>query len=283
MMRQLRELDRADAGAPHHSRTTGRWRQRLVVTAVGAAVLTGGTFVVKDAWQTLTPAQDNGSRQDGVAQAGPAETVTQADQPLGAPPKVRQGVGTFRFTSTHPGTDQPVAYDPCREIPYAVNTEHSLPKGNAIIDEAVREVERATGLVFVRRPDTEEHAEFHLADQTGVPGPVVIEWAIPGAVAELTGEPAGWGGSLAVEDPGSGLDYYVSGAIALDTYDLERLHETHGRAAVRAVVMHELGHVVGLDHVRDKDELMHEDFGQTAFGPGDREGLALLGAGQCLS
>ncbi len=47
--------------------------------------------------------------------------------------------------------------------------------------------------------------------------------------------------------------------------------------------MHELAHVVSLDHVNDRNELMFEEnTGQTALGPGDRAGLAVLGAGPCV-
>jgi hypothetical protein len=54
-------------------------------------------------------------------------------------------------------------------------------------------------------------------------------------------------------------------------------------AQKKAVVMHELGHVLGLDHVADAHELMDaENVGLTTLGPGDREGLALLGRGACL-
>lgn len=47
--------------------------------------------------------------------------------------------------------------------------------------------------------------------------------------------------------------------------------------------MHELAHVVGLDHVDDPTQLMYaENSGQLDFGAGDRAGLALLGTGECV-
>jgi predicted Zn-dependent protease len=43
------------------------------------------------------------------------------------------------------------------------------------------------------------------------------------------------------------------------------------------ILAHELGHVLGLDHVDDVDELMNAEYsGQSGFGPGDREGLRRL-------
>jgi hypothetical protein len=51
---------------------------------------------------------------------------------------------------------------------------------------------------------------------------------------------------------------------------------------VRAVILHELGHLVGLGHVADPNQLMSEtNYGLHDFGPGDQEGLARLGGGTC--
>ncbi|MHA7292483.1 matrixin family metalloprotease [Arthrobacter sp. HLT1-21] len=56
-----------------------------------------------------------------------------------------------------------------------------------------------------------------------------------------------------------------------------------GRDHVRAIIVHELAHVVGLDHVDDPTQLMHEGTnGLTTLSDGDRAGLALLGAGPCV-
>ena len=51
---------------------------------------------------------------------------------------------------------------------------------------------------------------------------------------------------------------------------------------MRAIVQHELGHVLGLDHVDDPGELMYDtSSGRTDFGPGDLEGLARLAGVPC--
>ena len=47
-------------------------------------------------------------------------------------------------------------------------------------------------------------------------------------------------------------------------------------------LLHELGHLVGLDHVDDPNELMYPRAAErTSYGPGDLKGLALLGAIPC--
>ena len=51
------------------------------------------------------------------------------------------------------------------------------------------------------------------------------------------------------------------------------------------MVLHELGHVMGLDHVKVDGELMESaGGGVTDFGPGDLEGLRILGRSSgCLN
>ena len=49
-----------------------------------------------------------------------------------------------------------------------------------------------------------------------------------------------------------------------------------------AILLHELGHLVGLDHVDSRDELMYSDnVGKREFGTGDLNGLVELGKGRC--
>lgn len=77
----------------------------------------------------------------------------------------------------------------------------------------------------------------------------------------------------------------MTGGVTLDGPQLQTvLGERGGKAEVRAVIEHELGHLVGLDHVADPTQLMNPDRvrGQVPFGAGDLTGLALLGRGNCF-
>ncbi len=112
-----------------------------------------------------------------------------------------------------------------------------------------------------------------------VPQPVLIMWATPEEVPELAGDVAGIGGSSAAGRPG--LVHYVTGRIVLDR-DVFAAHVGERTPYAQAIIDHELGHVVGLAHVDDPEELMNADnVGQLSYGPGDLQGLARLGAVPC--
>jgi hypothetical protein len=79
--------------------------------------------------------------------------------------------------------------------------------------------------------------------------------------------------------------HYVSGLVYLDGFSFAQLGlRPEGHAQARAIIMHELAHLVGLTHVADSGQLMYADNnGQTGFGAGDLEGLRRLGGGPCFS
>jgi predicted Zn-dependent protease len=69
----------------------------------------------------------------------------------------------------------------------------------------------------------------------------------------------------------------VSGSLVLDT-------ETPNadRATRKAIMLHELGHLVGLDHTADQSQLMFSESNEvTDYQDGDRRGLALLNTREC--
>lgn len=205
------------------------------------------------------------------------------------------GAGTFRFIAHQPGApDRPVTYDRCRTLHVLLNPAGGpdLPGGtDAVVAEAVDAVRRATGLRLVLDGRTSARpADRAVGNPLGdglVGGRdprVLVAFATPAEVPGLKGPVAGLGGSTRVGVPG-GVSHYVGGQVTLDAGAFEEIADrpdAHDEA--RAIVMHELGHVVGLDHVEDTGELMHaQNLGRTTFGPGDLRGLAALGRGPCRS
>jgi hypothetical protein len=223
----------------------------------------------------------------------PSPSSEERSAPIGRPPHAA-GSGGYRFTARQEGSDQPVAYDPCRPIHYRVNTRTQLPGGERLLSDAIAQVSKATGLRFVDDGTTKEapsdHRSIFQPDRYGDRwAPVLIAWSDPDETPDLSGPVAGLGGSAWVQLPGDvGFDatrVYVTGIVTLDGPDLARLAASDGRAPseVSTVLLHELGHLVGLDHVRETGEVMYPEAisGVARYRPGDRRGLARLGAGSC--
>ena len=201
----------------------------------------------------------------------------------GSPPAYTPGEGSFAFLTTQRGSDEPVGYDPCSPVEYVVNTAGAPPDWQELVADGVAHTEWATGLELVDRGTTDDRPfdPVRRGAFSGTSRPVVIGFADEDELDGLAGDVAGLGGSLAVRDS-LGRDYFVTGSIALDTEVFDSTSNGEERASLQAIVDHELGHVVGLDHVDDPDELMYaENVGRTTYGPGDLEGLARLGSIPC--
>jgi hypothetical protein len=216
-------------------------------------------------------------------------------RPLGRPPEVA-AAGPHRFAALQDdGT--PVAWDPCRPIRYVVRP--GGPAGaDLLLRQAIDRVARATGLVFVDEGPTDERPEAdrpsYQPERYGEDwAPVLVAWSDPDETPELgersesdgvSADVAGIGGAASAGWEGE-PSIYVTGSLTLDEPDLTALlAQADGWNTVRAVIMHELAHVVGLDHVEDPSQLMHPSTvpGVVEFGAGDLQGLAALGSGPCV-
>lgn len=266
MMRRLRELDRIDAGRPQRHRIS--WGLRRVVPAAATFVI-----VILGAAMMLETEFGYEISREGISQP----------TPLGTPPPTPKGRGGFVFSVTQHGDDNtPVTYSPCQALGYVVNDELAPPGSDRLLREAVAEVSALTGLQFNFEGPTRETPSGGVHARTR--GPILVAWTTPEQVSELAGRIAGLGGSTAQwAGPGS-VGHYVSGEVALDAPQLAALLQREdGQPLARAIIMHELGHLVGLDHVNDGSQLMNRrNRGMLQFGDGDRRGLALLGQGPCV-
>lgn len=223
----------------------------------------------------------------GVGTDRPPLQRAESDSPLGVVPFV-DGSGPHTFMQLQPGSTDPVTYDPCRPIHVVINDRTAPPGTEVLVEEAIAQVAQATGLRFVIEGATDEvpsmDRDLYQPDRYGDRwAPVLVAWSDPDELPGLRGDVAGLGGSGAVGLDG-GTMTYVSGQAALDGPQLERMMGLPGgMSAARAVILHELAHVVGLGHVDSPTQLMHDEGhpGIDSFQLGDREGLARLGDGEC--
>jgi hypothetical protein len=281
---------RLDEGSPQKRR---RWPAvvavLLVVSFLGWLVTQGGRILRPSSSLPITT--DSGAER--LEHAGeiadlPSPSREQSSEPLGKPAPLAEASDRFSFMRVRTGPTTPVAYDPCRPIHVVVNARSAPPKAAAILNEALDSVRRATGLVFVVDGPTDEapnpKRDPYQPDRYGDRwAPVLVAWSDPAESPVLAGDVAGTGGSLALT---SGDDQvYVTGGVTLDGPQIaEILDRRGGRTHARAVILHELGHLVGLDHVPYETELMspQRDRGRVSYGAGDLSGLALLGQGECF-
>lgn len=184
----------------------------------------------------------------------------------------------------------PVRWDPCSPIELILATHDAPSSARGDLEDAVTTLRDATGLDLVVTGTTDERPSGsrlpYQPDEHGERwAPVLVAWASPGDHGlPLRDTDRGVAIPIAVGPPGHRT--YVSGQVVLnaDRHDLRP-----GRAdrsdTWGATVLHELGHVLGLGHVDDPDELMYvyPGDGPVEPGPGDRAGLRAVGAdGGCL-
>lgn len=219
----------------------------------------------------------------------PKPSHEESDKPLGVPAALVTTSDSYRFLALQPDGTTPVAYNPCRPIHYVIRQQGEPAGGNQIVRNAVLRVSQATGLRFVDDGATSEAPSRQRPSyQPKMYGdrwaPVLVSWVTANENPDFAADVAGQGGSTAMSRDGR-PSAYVTGAVELDAGQLGSiLQRPGGIQIVRAIVLHELGHLVGLDHVNAASQLMYAQgqAGVTDFGAGDLTGLAALGRGPCM-
>jgi hypothetical protein len=182
--------------------------------------------------------------------------------------------GSYAFiVKTNAG--DPVGWNHCKAIRYVVNPAGAPDDWQDIVTGSVTEVTDASGFKFQYDGTSADRSFTDRSFDPEDPPPVLIAWADAAEVPDLAGSTAGIGG--ATPERVRNRIQFVTGLVVLDTEAFDRMDQRGDERSEELILAHELGHVLGLDHVDDVDELMNAQYvGQRGFGPGDRKGLELL-------
>ena len=187
--------------------------------------------------------------------------------------------GVGKRTAWHPiaGTKKaPARWGTCR-IRYEVNQRRMPANGLADLREAMRRVTLATGITFRYRGRTA------VVPQGSYGGPglnkIVVAWAPPARSGGLLVD--GVGGVGGTSRTSSRL---LSGYVLMNSDYASKAEPGFGAGQPHGLVlMHELGHVVGLDHATDQKQIMAagSPLPAAVWGAADLNGLRHVGA-RCL-
>jgi hypothetical protein len=260
-------------------------RRRFPRVAVGLAL--AGALVFAASLLPTPPGARTAEARPGAAVPTPGHEA--GDVPLGTPVEAPAGGGTHAFVAHQSDGLTPVAYDPCRPIHYVMRPENVPLGGERILHDAVVRISEVTGLRFIYDGATHERPsrdrEPFQPDQYGDRwAPVVVAWETVQENPTFATEVAGEAGSQSLS-LGDGPRVFVTGAVSLDEEQFDDILLTPaGEAIARAIVLHELGHLVGLDHVTDAHQLMYPTTTTVLdLAAGDLTGLSALGRGVCVA
>jgi len=274
---------------------------KLALVLLVLAVAGAGLGALRSAGSSDEPAAEEASTFDPAC---PARDHLSPD----ANGIVREGVRPafdYTFLFVKEGGCQPVRFNPCQPVRYALNRGLATDAHVADLMEALAKLEAATGLEFQRVADTDEDPRRpprprRQPDGTFAWPPVVIGWANLGTGDSLRGrndqraDPAvvvGGGGRPEIVN-----EVIVTGNLVLN---LDAVTDTDTRTPVPhgfgtgvnwgRIILHELAHVIGLGHVESRTSIMNEALTQqtlssSEWGVGDLIGLRQLGReGGCVT
>jgi hypothetical protein len=219
----------------------------------------------------------------------PSAPLQLSERPLAAAATPPAGTGGYAFLMTHQD-GSPVTWDPCRPVHYVTRPDGAPKGGAALVRWAFRQISTATGLQFVddgaiNEAPSDSRASFQPARYGDRWAPVLVAWSDPVAWPPLANGVLGRAGPTPFGIAGRDNERFVTGQAVFNGPALGVQLQTGDDNKARAVLLHELGHLVGLDHVTDPFQVMYDTnlYPLPSYRSGDLRGLKLLGSGRCFT
>jgi hypothetical protein len=210
-------------------------------------------------------------------------------RPLGAPSVSPAGTGGYAFLLAHQD-GSPVTWDPCRPVHYVVRPGGAPQGGGALLGWAFGQISAATGLRFVDDGGTDEaptteRVSFQPQRYGDRWAPVLVAWSNPVESPQLDVGVLGVASPTHFGTVGEDNERFVTGTAVFNGPELDLQLRTGDDNKARAVLLHELGHLIGLAHVTDPYQVMYRSnaYPLPSYRSGDRRGLQLLGTGRCYT
>jgi hypothetical protein len=249
----------------------GNWSLGMMSgTSPSVAGLAGGGYEVafqSNAGSLWTVGGPGGGNWSLGMMSGTSPSVTPAVPPAaqGQGAVVSQSDNNYTFEVTN-SAGSPARWNPCDSVHYEVVTSGAPAGWQNDISNDISQAANATGLSFV-------------SDGTAASSPsnydgIVISWA-----SQLTGGDTVGLTTYSYYNTPSFAPQMVAATIQL----LSSLTAGGGSGGEQPVLLHELGHALGLAHVNAPEVMNPVDQGYTSYHAGDLNGLTHLGSSQGCS
>lgn len=248
--------------------------RRLVIFVI--ALATAGAMSCY--WPTS--AGRTGSAGDLLSAATGARAAEVVATPAPEPDVI--GSGLAPRAATDFAVLQGFRWNPCATIPVYLHRGDAPASVGRMVRQALDQARAATGLTFSLEGSTRT-VPFSRSWNRRVPTDgLYVGFSTKRDVPALKGAVAGLGGPGILERNSAGQGVIASGGAVIDTDEWGRLRPGFIRGLSRgSLLLHELGHAIGLEHASAKGEVMFPYLNRRSpgtYAPGDLAGLERLGA-----